>query len=365
MGTRAALFVILIAPLAVAFLGSTACSTRSTTDADVEDLGDSAPASETPGDSGDATDPDTIGKADWDGQDTGATDESDVITAPDGTSAVPASPFWMGCNAALDAACEGRELPQHLVRVPAYAIDTLVVTNAKIAAFLNALEAAGAGNECPYEDKARSCLSTHGTSEWSVEVEQVGGAWAPKGTRGEHPAIGITWYGARAYCEYAGGRLCSEAEWEKAARGGCETVDGLCQANMRVYPWSDADKSDGAAATCEDAWIKVSDPPPCAPDGPAPVTEMLLDISPYGALQMAGNLREWTEDCYHLDYVGAPTDGVPWTADCESGEGGAAWRVIRGGSYDQAPHAARAASRREKDMWVPDSGTGFRCCKSE
>ena len=241
MGTRAALFVILIAPLAVAFLGSTACSTRSTTDADVEDLGDSAPASETPGDSGDATDPDTIGKADWDGQDTGATDESDVITAPDGTSAVPASPFWMGCNAALDAACEGRELPQHLVRVPAYAIDTLVVTNAKIAAFLNALEAAGAGNECPYEDKARSCLSTHGTSEWSVEVEQVGGAWAPKGTRGEHPAIGITWYGARAYCEYAGGRLCSEAEWEKAARGGCELFDDLeaCRLGTRTWPWGE------------------------------------------------------------------------------------------------------------------------------
>ena len=295
---------------------------------------------------------------------------------------VPGGGFYMGCN--IDNGYEAGECDEdekdedgdsHLVDVPPFSIHRTEVTVGKYAEFLAYLEAEGTPNCCANTPNFPQCILV--TSDGVPLSQSCEDAPAvPPPTLPDDPMLpveDVTWGGAKDYCQWLGDtsqtgeswRLCSEAEWEKAARGGCETVDGLCQANMRVYPWSDADKSDGAAATCEDAWIKVSDPPPCAPDGPAPVTEMLLDISPYGALQMAGNLREWTEDCYHLDYVGAPTDGVPWTADCESGEGGAAWRVIRGGSYDQAPHAARAASRREKDMWVPDSGTGFRCCKSE
>lgn len=137
--------------------------------------------------------------------------------------------------------------------------------------------------------------------------------------RGRQPVINVNWDDAQAYVAWLSAvtgksyRLLSEAEYEYAARGG----------SMTAYPWGDDLKLNGQAmANCADCGSKW-DGQQTAPVGSFPPNK-------FGLYDMVGNVMEWTEDCSHSNYDGAPADGSAWLAD-HGGECGS--HVIRGGSW--------------------------------
>jgi formylglycine-generating enzyme required for sulfatase activity len=143
----------------------------------------------------------------------------------------------------------------------------------------------------------------------------------------ELPVTNVNWYEARAFCAFARGRLPTEDEWEKAARGS----DG------REFPW-------GPSLDCERAnWGNFENEGPCAgknPGKPVAVGSYPQGASPAGALDMAGNVWEWVADRYNRD----PDR-----------------RVVRGGSCCSYFVEPRAANRNAWDPAYRDGDLGFRC----
>ncbi|MGC2079467.1 MAG: formylglycine-generating enzyme family protein [Xanthobacteraceae bacterium] len=144
--------------------------------------------------------------------------------------------------------------------------------------------------------------------------------------RGRRPVINVSWDDAKAYVAWLSKktgksyRLLSGAEYEYATRAGTQTA----------YPWGDAIGTNNANChACGSQW----DAKQTAPVGS-------FAANGFGLYDMVGNVREWTEDCYHDSYSGAPTDGSAWI------EGGNCYdRVVRGGSFLLAPAFLRSASR--------------------
>jgi len=161
---------------------------------------------------------------------------------------VPAGEFEMG-----SADGSNDEKPEHRVYLDAFWIDKTEVTNAQYQRCVMA----GACKESWYANDANSAGDAQ-------------------------PVVGVEHYMAEAYCEWVGARLPTEAEWEKAARG----TDG------RSYPWGNEE------ATCEYAVMKDGSGNGCGEDKTWPVGNKPLGASPYGALDMAGNVWEWVADWY-------------------------------------------------------------------
>jgi iron(II)-dependent oxidoreductase len=108
------------------------------------------------------------------------------------------------------------ERPRHKVEVGEFSIDRTPVTNAQFAAFLNKAGVKGPNGEHWYD-----------VDDNDARIHQRNGKWVPDSQYENHPAVEVSWFGAGAYCQWAGRRLPNEAQWEKAARG----TDG------RKYPW--------------------------------------------------------------------------------------------------------------------------------
>jgi serine/threonine-protein kinase len=227
---------------------------------------------------------------------------------------IPAGEFLMGA-AGSDRNAGDDEKPQHKVYLEAFWIDLTEVTNAMYAL----CEGAGACQP-PDTSKSKTRLFYYGDSRY-----------------GDYPVIHVSWEGAHAYCQWAGRRLPSEAEWEKAARG----PDG------QVYPWGDASPNPGLANFNN----HVGDTTAIGryPDG----------ASPYGALDMAGNVAEWVADWYGENYYAVTP------ADNPLGPDSGTYRVLRGGSWFNPARVVRVTFR----LWnYPDlrfEGGGFRCARSE
>ncbi|MBN2549766.1 MAG: SUMF1/EgtB/PvdO family nonheme iron enzyme [Anaerolineales bacterium] len=278
---------------------------------------------------------------------------------------VPAGPFWMGSKEEQDPQADDDESPLHEVDLPAFWMGRYPVTQAQFAEFV----VAGGYREERYWEEAK----THGY--WSTEGFK--GIWDDSARLkpdryGEpfdllnHPAVGVSWYEALAFARWLGEqlgravRLPSEAEWEKAARGGIDlppaplvrSLDAgfdlpkiALQLNLqpqRIYPWGN--KHDPNQANYDETGIGATSAMGCFPGG----------ASPYGVLDMSGNVWEWTRSL-NKDYPYRPQDGRE-----ELGQTGA--RVLRGGSFLNVSRHVRCAFRCRD---IPDhflrSG-GFRVC---
>jgi formylglycine-generating enzyme required for sulfatase activity len=173
---------------------------------------------------------------------------------------------------------------------------------------------------------------------------QEGGGSDSGWGRGTQPAISVSWGDAQAYAAWLSRmtgkpyRLLTEAEWEYAARAGTTTA----------YFWGD-DTSMGNANCkgCGSQWDFLQ---------AAPVGKFKPNA--FGLYDMAGNVWQLVEDCYHDNYNGAPTDGSVWTgANCGS-------RVVRGGSWRYNPHDLRSASRNRNPSDGRSNNIGFRVART-
>ena len=156
------------------------------------------------------------------------------------------------------------------------------------------------------------------------------------GMHDDHPAVFVTWDEGNAYCQWAGGRLPTEAEREKAARG----TDG------RIYPWGN-EEPDPTRAVFRRTWGHelTTDAVGSHPKG----------ASPYGLLDMGGNLWEWCSDWYEEDYYAASPSRDP------KGPPTGLAHVVRGGSWDSRPTVLSASVRSWGHRGYREGDFGFRC----
>ncbi|NPV85717.1 MAG: SUMF1/EgtB/PvdO family nonheme iron enzyme [Anaerolineae bacterium] len=256
---------------------------------------------------------------------------------------VPAGVFWMGSE---EGEGDEDEHPRHEVYLDAYWIDRTEVTNAKFAKFVA---------ETGYRTDAENAgggfvfMEESGSWEWVEGADWQHPRGPSSGINGleEHAVVQVSWNDAAAYCQWAGGRLPSEAEWEKAARG----TDG------RKYPWGDGDVT-GGRANFADRNLGVGWADQGEDDGykyTAPVGSYPEGASPYGALDMAGNVWEWVADWYDANYyANSPRENPKGPS---SGE----YRVLRGGSWLIDVSDVRAAGRDWGAPSFTSSSLGFRC----
>lgn len=266
----------------------------------------------------------------------GEVDKARAITGKDGAEMVliPAGEFEMGTDPAqipelaqwakkyysVEASRLERGTPRHKVYLNAFYIDVYEVTNAHYKKFMDAT-----GHSAP--------------SYWNDSRFN-----APN-----QPVVGVSWHDAVAYAEWAGKRLPTEAEWEKAARGGL--VDSK-------FPWGDTDP-DGTQCNFADNNTSRTWSDKNADDGheyAAPVGS--YPPNGYGLYDMAGNVWEWCADWYDW-YDGNYYVSSPYRNP--KGPDSGSYRVLRGGSYDLYPYDLRVAYR---DCYNPTGRhytLGFRC----
>ena len=268
-------------------------------------------------------------------------DIGSTIVGQDGMTLlyVPEGEFVRGSEEG-DSDAYDNEHPQRPIYLDAFWIDQTEVTNEMFATFLNEQGNQEEGGATWLEIDSRAVL-----------IEESGGTFRPKEGFANHPVIEVTWYGAKAYCEWAGRRLPTEAEWEKAARG----TDG------RKYPWGNEPVAGNLVNLCD----KNCTVPPInesVDDGyefTAPVGSYPLGASPYGAWDMAGNVWEWVADWYDAKYYKDAPEGNP------QGPTTGEYRAVRGGSwYTYVARAVRAGLRAGDAPAVRDVNVGLRCARS-
>ncbi|HOW50420.1 MAG TPA: SUMF1/EgtB/PvdO family nonheme iron enzyme [bacterium] len=247
---------------------------------------------------------------------------------------VPAGEFQMGCNEAVDDICGGDEFPYHAVTLSAYQIGKYEVTVAEYRKCVESGACNNGGEHIHYSTKADEFSRCNFGAEG----------------RDAHPMQCVTWYGAKAYCEWIGQRLPTEAEWEKAARG----TDG------RKYPWGNE-----PLVSCDHAVIDDGSGEGCGTLSTWPVGSKPNGVSPYGAHDMIGNVAEWVNDWYDGDYYATSPANDP--AGPEISES----RVSRGGAwFDYSGNLFGSNQRASyRDGCSPDgcfggaAGDGFRCAQ--
>jgi formylglycine-generating enzyme required for sulfatase activity len=222
---------------------------------------------------------------------------------------IPAGEFLMGSDQANDPYFWGAEAPQHAVTLDSFWMYRNEVTQSMY-------------RKCDEENACPAPVTIN-----DPVAKQYGNSRFD-----DYPVVMVTWQAALAYCQWAGGRLPTEAEWEKAARG----TDG------RLFPWGNDPNADGLANFSSSS--------------PSPVGSYPVGSSPYGVYDMAGNVLEWVNDFFEpLYYEYSPLDN-PLGPDSGSR------RVIRGGAFNHnginGIRTVARASLRPTDTKI---SVGFRC----
>jgi formylglycine-generating enzyme required for sulfatase activity len=220
---------------------------------------------------------------------------------------IPEGPFTMGSKEG-----DPDEAPEHQVYLATYYIDKKEVTQAEYDRYVK-MTKRGKPFIPVFEDDQSKILKP------------------------ELPAMGMSWADADAYCKWAGKRLPTEAEWEKAGRG----------EGKRRYPWGDEFGNGHANVDGDEDGFKYLAPPGSFESG----------RSPYGVYDMTGNVAEWVADTYDEHYYQKTSYRDP--PGPEEGQ----HKVIRGGSWRETQHNARLSKRFQAKMWRTDTTIGIRCAK--
>ncbi len=223
---------------------------------------------------------------------------------------IPKGEFWMGVDGSIGLE---DEQPRHEVWTNEFYIDKFEVTTERYANFL-----AAAPRTAPLFWR-------------TVDLE----------LHANRPVIGVTWYDAQAFCLWAGKRLPTEAEWEKAARGSDE----------RRYPWGNQSPNSDLANFAVGARFSYS-------QALMPVGSYKKAKSPYGVMDMSGNVWEWVSDWYDGRYYERSPVFNP--TGPEQGE----LKVLRGGSWSELPSYLLTYGRFKLPADTRNSFTGFRCAQS-
>jgi serine/threonine protein kinase len=260
-----------------------------------------------------------------------------IIRPQDGMPMVliPAGSYMMGAaNADANAGLDER--PSHEVTLDGFYIDRHEVTVAQYVAFLNALGTGHAGTCLGYTCLRTSFETLQSHILWNQDV-----IYEAEAGYEQYPVNNVSWFGAQAYCEWVGGRLPTEAEWEFAARG----TDG------RIYPWGN-EAPDELRAVFGQSDFEVLQPVTALPQG----------ASFFGLSAMAGNVKEWVGDWYDSAYyLNSPTENPTGP---QNGFNVRDPKVLRGGSWmsenvDLRTSARAGDSPISFNQFGPDAG--FRC----
>ena len=232
---------------------------------------------------------------------------------------IPAGEFLMGCDPwDSRSPCLDGESPSHIVYLDGFAIDLTEVSNSQYAL-------------CVAHD---ACRPPHfGDSDLqSAKYENPDFS--------NFPVTNVNWYDARDYCRWVGKRMPSEAEWEKAARG---------DQDERFYPWGDSIPD---CSLTNFAGLNGD-----CPGGKTPAEDYPAGASPYGLLNMAGNVREWVADWYDANYYFSEPPENPQGPDT-------GWeKVLRGGSYNSDWIDIRVNRRGHNPPTFRGSDIGLRCAR--
>ncbi|HXF94123.1 MAG TPA: formylglycine-generating enzyme family protein [Nitrospiraceae bacterium] len=238
------------------------------------------------------------------------------------------------------------EEPQRTIMLNAFYIDKYEVTNRRYQVFLKATA---------HRTPEHCCDPSYNV--WrGTEIDPV---------LLDHPVVNVDWFDAEAYCKWAGKRLPTEAEWEKAARG----------PKGRLYPWGNAwdpKRANGASHWAGNDFASPAEVAAWWADAGAallaekgirgmltlPVTALESGATPEGVMHLAGNLWEWVADWYDPAYYAAAPERNP--PGPETGD----YKVLRGGSWLNHRRMLRTTARDGSRPTTRNHGTGFRCVRS-
>lgn len=239
---------------------------------------------------------------------------------------IPAGEFLMGSDPDNDPHFWGPEYPSHIVYVDGFWLYRTEVTNDMYKACV----------------RAESCTTPYTTGTYVAQSYYTSSSFS------DYPVVNVTWHQANDYCEWAGGRLPLEAEWEKAARG----------EDARLFPWGNQTPSGSFVNLCdrncpyeEERLTNMNDGYPTT----APVGSFPAGASPYELLDMSGNVWEWVADWYQVDYYQRSPERNP-TGPVAGDE-----KVIRGGSWYNLIDAQRTVVRFKRIPGEFREMVGFRC----